>query len=282
MKITIILLLGLALCAGAANLRAAPIAGDSGPGGPPTTAADGAIGYNTCDCGDGTFTCACTGHSMPPMPPMPPADTTGGDTPAVTPEQMEQIAAANKGSTTAEQTSMVETMGMTKIKGMQQWGKNVRLQHGMVIALKGGKDNKYCADEGETIRCNRGAVGGWEKFTVVGQGGGKIALMGGNKNKYCADEGNSIKCNRGRVGGWEKFTVEMLGGGKLALKGGKDDKYCADEGNSIKCNRVRVGGWEKFTVEVLWKPQRSRRERLRWRRRRRRRRRARRSRTRNP
>ena len=218
MKITIILLLGLALCAGAANLRAAPIAGDSGPGGPPTTAADGAIGYNTCDCGDGTFTCACTGHSMP----------------------------------TAEQTSMVETMGMTKIKGMQQWGKNVRLQQGMVIALKGGKDNKYCADEGETIRCNRGAVGGWEKFTVVGQGGGKIALMGGNKNKLCADEGgNGVKCNRGRVGGWEKFTVEMLGGGKLVLKGGKDNKYCADEGNSIKCNRGRVGGWEKFTLEVL-------------------------------
>ena len=244
MKITIILLLGLALCAGAANLRAAPIAGDSGPGGPPTTAADGAIGYNTCDCGDGTFTCACTGHSMPPMPPMPPADTTGGNTPAVTPEQMEQIAAANKGSTTAEQTSMVETMGMTKIKGMQgdEFGQTTaKLQQGMVIALKGGKDNKYCADEGETIRCNRGAVGGWEKFTVVVQGGGKIALMGGNKNKYCADEGNSIKCNR-----------------------------------------VRVGGWEKFTVEVLWKPQRSRRERLRWRRRRRRRRRARRSRTRNP
>merc|ERR1712124_97620 len=33
-------------------------------------------------------------------------------------------------------------------------------------ALKGGKDNKYCADEDNTIRCNRNAIGQWEKFTI--------------------------------------------------------------------------------------------------------------------
>ena len=52
MKITIFLLLGLALCAGAADLRA----------GHPH---HGAIGSNSCDCGDGTFTCACTGTEAP-------------------------------------------------------------------------------------------------------------------------------------------------------------------------------------------------------------------------
>ena len=129
---------------------------------------------------------------------------------------------------------------------------NNKVVPGMVIALKGGKDNKYCADEGETIRCNRGGVGSWEKFIVMDGGGGKIALKGGRNKKFCADEGsNGIKCNRGGVGGWEKFTVEMLGGGKLALKGGKDNKYCADEGSMIKCNRGGVGSWEKFTFEVL-------------------------------
>ena len=123
---------------------------------------------------------------------------------------------------------------------------------GMVIALKGGKDNKYCADEGETIKCNRGGVGSWEKFIIMDGGGGKIALKGGKDNKFCADEGsNGIKCNRGGVGGWEKFTVEMLGGGKLALKGGKDNKYCADESSMIQCNRGGVDSWERFTFEVL-------------------------------
>ena len=131
-----------------------------------------------------------------------------------------------------------------------------KLAKGMVIALKGGHHNKYCADEGETIKCNRGGVGNYEKFTVVDGGDGKIALRGGNNKKLCADTGpDGIKCNRGgAVGGWEKFTVKMLGGGKLALKGGHHNKYCADEGSMIKCNRDSVGGWETFAVEVLWNP----------------------------
>ena len=33
-------------------------------------------------------------------------------------------------------------------------------------SLKGGKHGKYCADEGNTIRCSRNSVGGWEKFEV--------------------------------------------------------------------------------------------------------------------
>lgn len=28
------------------------------------------------------------------------------------------------------------------------------------------RNNKYCADEGNVIKCNRGSVGGWEKFEV--------------------------------------------------------------------------------------------------------------------
>merc|ERR1711934_637855 len=32
--------------------------------------------------------------------------------------------------------------------------------------LKGGKDNKYCADEINAIKCNRNARQSWEKFTI--------------------------------------------------------------------------------------------------------------------
>merc|ERR1711904_44340 len=32
---------------------------------------------------------------------------------------------------------------------------------------QGGKNNKYCADEGNRIRCNRDAVQQWEKFTIT-------------------------------------------------------------------------------------------------------------------
>ena len=79
-------------------------------------------------------------------------------------------------------------------------------------ALKGGRDQKYCADEGEHgVKCNRNAApkGGWEQFEVevVDADKNVVAFKGGKDGKFCADEGNMIKCNRGSVGGWEKFTV---------------------------------------------------------------------------
>jgi hypothetical protein len=115
-----------------------------------------------------------------------------------------------------------------------------------VIALKGGKDGRYCADESNNVICNRNGVGQWEKFTVVDRGAGKVALKGGKDGRYCADEGNLIKCNRNAIGQWETFTRGTTGG-NIWLKGGKDGRYCADEGVTIKCNRNAVGGWEKFT-----------------------------------
>jgi len=114
--------------------------------------------------------------------------------------------------------------------------------------LKGGKDNKYCADEGNTIKCDRNRVQGWEKFVIEDAGSGKFALRGGKDKKYCTDEGNTIKCNRNRIQGWEKFAIEDQGGGWVALRGGKHNKYCADEGNKIKCNRNHIQGWEKFFI----------------------------------
>ena len=121
------------------------------------------------------------------------------------------------------------------------------------FGLVGGKDGKYCADEGSRTICNRGGLGGWEKFTIEKVGSNKYALKGGKDKKYCADEGeHGVKCNRNAApdGGWEQFEVEVVDADKniVAFKGGKDGKFCADEGNMIKCNRGSVGSWEKFTV----------------------------------
>jgi hypothetical protein len=35
------------------------------------------------------------------------------------------------------------------------------------VALKGGKQNKYCTDEGVTITCNANTIGKYEKFKLV-------------------------------------------------------------------------------------------------------------------
>merc|ERR1719515_670080 len=49
---------------------------------------------------------------------------------------------------------------------------------GTTIGLKGGRNRRWCADEHNRIRCNRGWIHGWEKFYVGNGGGGKIGLRG--------------------------------------------------------------------------------------------------------
>jgi hypothetical protein len=121
------------------------------------------------------------------------------------------------------------------------------LNPGSTVAFRGGHSRRYCADEYNTIKCNRNGIGAWEKFYVGDGGSGKRGLRGGNRNRWCADESNTIKCNRNGIGAWEKFTVGG-GGGTISLKGGRNGRWCADEYNGIKCNRNAIGAWEKFTV----------------------------------
>jgi len=125
------------------------------------------------------------------------------------------------------------------------------LAPGNVVALKGGRSGKYCADEGHRIVCNRGWIRGWERFTVVRAGRHHIALRGGRHRRMCADEGNRIRCNRGWVRSWEKFRVVRAGRHHVALRGGRGHKYCADDAHGVRCNRSWIRGWEKFKVVVV-------------------------------
>merc|ERR1711977_756177 len=116
------------------------------------------------------------------------------------------------------------------------------LRPGYVVALKGGRSGKYCADEGHRIICNRGWIRGWERFTVVRAGRHHIALKGGR---------HRIRCNRGWVRSWEKFRVVRAGRNHVALRGGRGKKYCADDRHGVRCNRSWIRGWEKFKVVVV-------------------------------
>jgi len=129
---------------------------------------------------------------------------------------------------------------------------------GSVVTLQGGNGQKYCADDGDLgVRCNRGAIGGWEKFIVEDAGGGRVALRGGQNNKYCADEDHigRIICNRDSIGKWEKFSIVDRDDGSLALRGGRSSKFCADEGERTICDRPHIGAWEQFTITVHQKGQ---------------------------
>ena len=119
-----------------------------------------------------------------------------------------------------------------------------------IYSIKGGRDNKFCADENSQIVCNRNAAQGWEKFrlTKLSDSTYSFALQGGRANKYCADESQKVICDRNSAGAWETFRIEQQPDGTYGIKGGRNNKYCADEPSKMICDRGNVGGWEKFTI----------------------------------
>ena len=93
----------------------------------------------------------------------------------------------------------------------------VKLLGSSVVALKGGRHGKWCADDDKKgqIQCNRGEIQPWERFSFLPLGGQKVALKSGRTGKWCADEptfmwwGTGIKCDRNSIGPWETFEVSI-------------------------------------------------------------------------
>ena len=56
-----------------------------------------------------------------------------------------------------------------------------------IYAIKGGREGKWCADEGWKVVCNRNHIGPWERFTLRNLGNNQIMLSGGRSNgkKVC-------------------------------------------------------------------------------------------------
>jgi len=120
------------------------------------------------------------------------------------------------------------------------------------VALKGGKNGLYCADEKTKVVCDRTEIQDWEKFTIEDVGNGKVALKGGQFGKYCRDRAEpdkrKIRCNAQHVNDREKFEIHDLGAGKVAIKGGNQGLWCADEGDTVVCDRPHISSWETFTI----------------------------------
>lgn len=123
--------------------------------------------------------------------------------------------------------------------------------YGQTIWLRGSNNLYVTGQDGtQPMRCDKTAVGTWEKFLVVDAGGGKVALR--SMNKYVSSENGAetgITCNRPSVGGaWETFTWEQVSSNQVALKG-SNNLYISSENNerAMRCNRASRGGWEVFT-----------------------------------
>jgi hypothetical protein len=62
--------------------------------------------------------------------------------------------------------------------------------------IKGGKNNKFCADDNDRFVCNRDAAAAWENTQIINLGGGNYNIKGGRLRKFCHYDGNKIICDR--------------------------------------------------------------------------------------
>ncbi len=71
------------------------------------------------------------------------------------------------------------------------------------------------------LTATRGAVGGWETFTLLELGEGRVALRAANHRYVCAElamPGAPLTATRDAVGGWETFHLQPRPGGRVALR----------------------------------------------------------------
>ncbi|WP_433078725.1 PQQ-dependent sugar dehydrogenase [Dactylosporangium sp. CA-052675] len=124
------------------------------------------------------------------------------------------------------------------------------------IELRANANGNYVtADNGgkAPLIANRTAIGAWEQFDVIDQGGGFVALRSRSNLQYVTAEngGNApLIANRPTVGPWEKFELIDNGDGTISLKANANGNYVTAEngGNAaLIANRTAIGAWEKFT-----------------------------------
>ena len=128
-----------------------------------------------------------------------------------------------------------------------------KLLDGM-YAFVGGRSNKYCADEGNQIICNRDELGPWEKMQLTNLGDGNYTIKGGKNGKYCADERGRTICNRDGIGQPEIFKIMDIGDGYYNIIGGysnyigsNETKYCSDD-TTFLCNKDVAGINERIKI----------------------------------
>ena len=148
------------------------------------------------------------------------------------------------------------------------------IAHGDTITIKGGRNNKYCADDSRCMQCNREGVDFWEKFIIerkkgpgLIENGDIVYIKGLRRNLYCSyDEDQKIRCNSSVPGLWEKFIIENVdetqyidSNNEILLKSLKTQAYCSDvygyrtNNKIISCevDKDKIGNWEKFRINKI-------------------------------
>ncbi|MBM9503328.1 SGNH/GDSL hydrolase family protein [Actinacidiphila acididurans] len=126
-----------------------------------------------------------------------------------------------------------------------------------VISLRSHANNDYVTADNagaSPLIANRTAIGPWEQFDEIDQGGGWIALRAHANNQYVTAEQAGTQpliANRTAIGPWEQFQIVHNGDGSVSLLARADNEYVTAEQAGTQpliANRTAIGPWEEFDL----------------------------------
>jgi hypothetical protein len=126
-----------------------------------------------------------------------------------------------------------------------------------VISLRSHANGDYVTadDAGASpLIANRTAIGPWEQFDEVDQGGGYVALRAHANNKYVtADNAGAapLLAKVDSVGTWEQFQLIHNGDGSVSLRSRINNEYVTADAagaSPLIANRTAIGPWESFDL----------------------------------
>ncbi|WP_329137745.1 hypothetical protein OG552_28535 [Streptomyces sp. NBC_01476] len=129
--------------------------------------------------------------------------------------------------------------------------------NGSVISLRAHANGDYVTADNagaSPLIANRTAIGQWEQFDQIDEGGGYIALRAHANNKYVtADNAGAapLLAKVDAVGDWEQFQLIHNGDGSVSLKAKINGDYVTAENagaSALIANRTAIGPWEEFDL----------------------------------
>lgn len=126
-----------------------------------------------------------------------------------------------------------------------------------VISLKAHANGDYVTADNagaSPLIANRTAIGPWESFDEIDQGGGYIALRAHANNLYVtADNAGAapLLAKVTAVGTWEQFLLIHNSDGSVSLQSRINGDYVtADNAGAspLIANRTSIGPWEEFDL----------------------------------
>ncbi|SDO52310.1 fascin domain-containing protein [Actinacidiphila guanduensis] len=129
--------------------------------------------------------------------------------------------------------------------------------NGSVVSLRAHANGDYVTADNAgaaPLIANRTAIGPWEQFDLLDEGGGYIALRAHANNKYVtADNAGAapLLAKVDAVGTWEQFQLIHNTDGSISLQARINNDYVtADNAGAdpLIANRTAIGPWEEFDL----------------------------------